>query len=611
MLWYLTPYALLPSVAAMIASAVIVLVWQRRDTLLSRPFLVMMASVILWCVFQALDISHRSYVGKFIFTVVQYYGIATIPIGWFCFALIYTSREHLVTRRLVLGLIVLQLPTYLGAPTNPWHNLFWSDLQLVNLAGAVVINGSFGPLWYYHLCSGYLLILIGTVLIVRGLLRAPPLYRRQGAAILLGVFLPWIASILYVSGVRPFGFMDLTPLGFALSGVAFAVGIARFQILELVPAARDALIEHMGDAVLVLDEQGRIVDLNPAALRLIAIPAERALGRTVTNLLPDQADLIARFRSLTSAATTVSLDRGHGLEHYDLRISPVRGRRGQVTGRLLVLRDIGEQKRVEQELHTAKEAAEAASRAKSAFLANMSHELRTPLNAIIGYSEMLQEDADGHDPAARADLERIAGAGKHLLALINDILDISKIEAGRMELSLEQVSLQPLLADVIATIEPLMRQRNNTLELQIAPAVPPLTADPTRLQQILLNLLSNAAKFTQDGQICLTVTLQPAQPDEAQAEMILLAVRDTGIGMTPEQIARLFQPFAQADSSTTRQYGGTGLGLAISRSFARMMDGDIMVQSSPGVGSTFTLILPVVRQAADSMRWEVHQSAGI
>ncbi|MBX0330946.1 PAS domain-containing protein [Oscillochloris sp. ZM17-4] len=598
MLWYLTPYAIIPGVAAIISASVFVLVWRHHGTALARPFLIMQAVIIVWCVAQALELSYGAYGGKVILTVVQYLGIATLPIALLCFALIYSGRERLVTPWLVAGLAALQLPTYLGAPTNMLHRLFWSDMGLQRLPGAVVLTVAFGPLWYYHLIVSYTLILIGTVLMVRGLLRAPPLYRRQGAAILVGVFLPWVASILYVTGVRPFGFMDLTPLGFALSGVALAIGIARFQILDLVPTARDAVIEYMGDAVVVLDAGRRIVDVNPAALRLIGADADAVLGRTVVDLLPDHADLVAQFSGLDYAATTISVDRGRGVEHYDLRISTVRGRSGLVSGRLLVLRDIGDQKRTEQELQAAKEAAEEASRAKSAFLANMSHELRTPLNAIIGYSEMLREDLGEHDETVQSDLGRIAGAGKHLLALINDILDISKIEAGRMELSLEELSLRPLLDGVIATVEPLARQRGNTISLQTPPALPRLITDPTRLRQILLNLLSNAAKFTQGGQISLEVTLRPGAPDGAHPEMIAFAVRDTGIGMTPAQMDRLFQPFAQADSSTTRQYGGTGLGLAISRSFARMLHGDICVESSPGEGSTFTLIFPPVPAGA-------------
>jgi PAS domain S-box-containing protein len=600
MLWYVTPYALIPAVAALISAAVFALVWRRRDTALARPFLVLLGAVIVWCAFQALELSQRAYTGKFIFTVVQYYAIAVVPIAWLCFALIYAGWERVVTQRFVVALLMLQLPTFIGAPTNPLHWLFWSELSLVNRPNAVTLSGSFGPLWYYHLFSSYLMTLIGTVLIVRGLVRAPPLYRRQAVALLVGVLLPWFGSILFVTGVRPFGFMDLTPLGFALSGVAFAFAITRYHILDLVPAARDAVIEYMGDAVVVLDASRRIVDANPAALRLAGLPADAMLGRTVAELLPKHADLLVQFQGVEHAATTISLDRGNGVEHYDLRISPVRGRRGRVTGRLLVLRDIREQKRVEQELQAAKEAAEEANRAKSAFLANMSHELRTPLNAIIGYSEMLQEDLDGADATTHADLARIAGAGKHLLALINDILDLSKIEAGRMELIMEEVAVQPLVEDVIATVTPLAQQRGNTLTLDIAPALPPLTTDQTRLQQILLNLLSNAAKFTERGTITVSVLCEQSddESDESGASRVQpaalrFAVADTGIGMTPEQMDRLFQPFAQADSSTTRQYGGTGLGLAISRSFARMLGGDIYVESAPGEGSTFTLIIPV------------------
>jgi hypothetical protein len=196
MVWYLTPYAIIPVIAAVISAAVFTLVWQHHDTALARPFLIMQAAIIVWCVFQALDLSYRPYAGKVGFTVVQYFGIATIPIAWLCFALIYTGWERQVSRWLVMGLVALQLPTFLGAPTNGLHWLFWSDLRLTTLPGAVILSATFGPLWYYHLAMSYTLILIGTVLMIRGLLRAPPLYRRQGVALLIGVFLPWIASIL-------------------------------------------------------------------------------------------------------------------------------------------------------------------------------------------------------------------------------------------------------------------------------------------------------------------------------------------------------------------------------------------------------------------------------
>jgi signal transduction histidine kinase len=243
-----------------------------------------------------------------------------------------------------------------------------------------------------------------------------------------------------------------------------------------------------------------------------------------------------------------------------------------------------------------------ASQHESQFLANMSHELRTPLNAIIGVSEMLREDAE----ALKQDLEpldRVLGAARHLLALINDILDLSKIEAGRMELHLESFPLVPLIEDVAKTIEPMATKNGNRLVIERPANLGTIHADQIRFRQSLLNLASNANKFTEKG----TITIAAHQGQENDRDWITLAVTDTGIGMTPEQMGKLFQEFSQASSATASRYGGTGLGLAISRRFCQMMGGDITVESEPGRGSTFTIRLPriveapkVVAQPADT-----------
>ncbi len=239
--------------------------------------------------------------------------------------------------------------------------------------------------------------------------------------------------------------------------------------------------------------------------------------------------------------------------------------------------------------------AERANQAKSQFLANMSHELRTPLNAIIGYSEMLQEEAveEGQEDFV-PDLEKIHTAGRHLLSLINNILDLSKIEAGKTELYLEQFDVRELVSEVESTVLPLVERNGNRLETSVAGGVEGMIADVTKVRQVLLNLLSNASKFTEGGAIRLDVT--PVEDDPAMVEM---RVSDEGIGMTGEQLGRLFQAFSQAEASTTRKFGGTGLGLVISRHFCRMMGGEIDVTSVHGEGTTFSVRLPLdVRTAA-------------
>jgi signal transduction histidine kinase/CheY-like chemotaxis protein len=237
----------------------------------------------------------------------------------------------------------------------------------------------------------------------------------------------------------------------------------------------------------------------------------------------------------------------------------------------------------------ANEVAKQASQAKSAFLANMSHELRTPLNAILGYSEMLAEDAEAAGQADIVpDLQKIQTAGKHLLGLINDVLDLSKIEAGKMRLYLETFAVQTVVDEAVVTARPLLEKNGNRLEVRCPEHIGSIREDVTKVRQVLLNLLSNAAKFTKDG----LVTLDVRREVGVAGNWVFFRVTDTGIGMTPQQTARLFESFGQADAGTTKKYGGTGLGLAITRKLCHLMGGEIEVESAPGRGTTFTVRLP-------------------
>ncbi|NJN18643.1 MAG: ammonium transporter [Oscillochloris sp.] len=368
------------------------------------------------------------------------------------------------------------------------------------------------------------------------------------------------------------------------------------ETLERAVARTETIVRTAMDGIVTFSRQGmQVATLNPAAEAIFGVPERQLAGRTITDLIAEPATPEATAALLSETAQAGArrelLGRRADGSTFPLEVVVTEARIDREPFFTGTFRDITERKQFERDLIAAKEAAEAASRAKSTFLANMSHELRTPLNAIIGYSEMLREEADdlGYDDFS-PDLEKIRTAGKHLLELINNILDLSKIEAGRMELFNEIFSIDQMLNDVLVTVRPLIEQRGNQFVIERDPQHGMMHADLTKIRQVLLNLLSNAAKFTENG----TITLRVAKHDTEYGDLIRFSVSDTGIGMSEEQVGRLFQEFMQADASTTRRYGGTGLGLALSKRFAQMMGGDIGVASALGTGSTFTVTLPLI-----------------
>jgi signal transduction histidine kinase len=338
----------------------------------------------------------------------------------------------------------------------------------------------------------------------------------------------------------------------------------------------------------------RVVQYNHAANQLLSLDAGRSFAKEVKTL----AEEIEYARD----PDDVEIRLGGESEDRILSVSraPINEAERQI-GKLLFIRDISPQKNAEEaviasnrELMQARDDALQASRTKSAFLANMSHELRTPLNAIIGYSEMLEEDARGAGKAEELqDLQKIHGAGHHLLALINDILDLSKIEAGKMELYREQFNVASVVNTVGSLLQRDAEKNSNILTVECPPDIGTIYADQARLKQVLTNLVSNSLKFTENG----AVRVEVQRTKDGGRDMVVFRVSDTGIGMTREQLDNIFQYFAQADPSVTRKYGGTGLGLAISQQFCQMMGGSISVESVVNQGSTFTVSLPVASKA--------------
>ncbi|WP_230467181.1 hybrid sensor histidine kinase/response regulator [Lujinxingia vulgaris] len=358
-----------------------------------------------------------------------------------------------------------------------------------------------------------------------------------------------------------------------------------------------AVLETAPDGIITVDNDGKVLTANEAAARIFEREHGTIAGEHITELI-----------SSMDPGTLEDLDTGESLEHTGVRASgefPAEIAFGTLGDRLiLVLRDITERKQAEQEIRQARDAAIHANQAKSAFLANMSHELRTPLNAVIGYSEIIIEEIEflQQDSPKDAsvvgeflpDLSRIRTAGTHLLALINDILDLSKIEAGKMSVHVEMFDINDMVEDIRSTVMPLAEKNRNTLNVEISDELGYMNTDATKMRQILFNLLSNACKFTSDG----TITMR-MYPSETYSHVVC-EVEDTGVGVDEEQLKAIFEAFTQADSSTTREFGGTGLGLTITRHFCELLGGGIEVESTPGKGSLFKVTLAMNLRATDT-----------
>ena len=374
--------------------------------------------------------------------------------------------------------------------------------------------------------------------------------------------------------------------------------------LKAIETYAQNIVDTVREPLLILDTTLRARSANRAFYETFRVTPEETEARLIYELgngqwdIPDLRTLLEDIVPRSSVFNDFELE--HDFPAIGRRVMLLNARKLQAGhhGELLVLamEDVTERRRAEEEVARAREAAETANKTKSLFLANMSHELRTPLNAILGYSEMLCEEAAERElDGFGADLEKIGSAGRHLLALINDILDLSKIEAGKMELFLERFEVAELIGEVASTIRPMVETNGNTLRLDLAPDLGEMHADQMKVRQGLFNLLSNAVKFTRDG----SVTVTAAREARGGREWIVFRVADTGIGLSEEQIVRLFQDFSQADASTTRRFGGTGLGLALTRRFCQMMGGDVTVHSVEGEGSVFTIRLPAsVRDAS-------------
>jgi PAS domain S-box-containing protein len=576
-----SPLSLLPLFASVVALFIAVYVWRLRPRRGATTLAWLAIATLLWSLGYALEIAGADLPTKLFWAKVQYIGIASVPLCWLVFALEYAGYDRWLTRRNVALLAIIPVITVLLAFTTEIHGLIWSIFDLDPASSAAPLKVSHGAWFWIYWIYSQLLVLSGTVILIRTLASAQRPYRWQAGLILLAALLPWIGNFLYVTGLNPVAPLDLTPFAFVLSEAAVALGLSRFRLLSLTPVAQATVIENLNDGVFVIDDQGAIVNLNPAAQQLLQVSAAQVIGQPAAKVFERWPMLTERYRDATDLRDEISLGTGSDRRNYELRLSPLKDRRGRLMGRVLLVRDISE-------LVQARDQALEASRLKSELLARVSHELRTPLSAILGYAELLLDGSFGPlgEHQQRAIME-MTGSGQELTILVNELLDSAQLEAGALHLRTRPFDPIEMLQRVENTMGVLARNKELELVTTIAPDLPTtLQGDESRLRQLLINLIGNAIKFTEHG----TVQVRLYRVD---GKWWAMAVSDTGPGIPEEARRYIFEPFRQVDGSITREYRGTGLGLSIVKRLVELMGGTVTLESEVGRGSTFTLTLPL------------------
>jgi PAS domain S-box-containing protein len=581
-------YVALLTIAVIVDVLVALYAWTRRATPGGIYLALLMAAAAIWALANAAEFATPDIPTKIFWAKASYVGVVNVPPLWLLFTLSFSQHTQWFARRRVILLWIVPAIMLGLVMTNEVHHLVWSRVIPDPNTLDLMLVYEHGPGVWLNMLYSYPLLLLGTIGLVRVSLRSAQLYRRQAVALLASAVIPWVVNIFYMAGFRPLPSLDLTPVAFALSGLLMAFGIFRFQMLDLVPVARDTLIESINDGVLVLDTRNRVVDINPAACRMIETSAERAIGQPVRALLVQWGELVERFRDTLEAQVEIAPQAGSLAPWLELRISPLYNRRKQFTGRLIALHDITARKRTEEALYLYARELEASNVELDAFAHTVAHDLKSPLSTLAGFGDLLEEKhtaMSGEQLAKSAN--GMARSARRMINIIDELLllasvrKMEEVPTGPLDMAAIVAAAQERLRDIIAASQG---------EIILPPAWPTAIGYAPWVEEVWVNYLSNAFQYGGAPplvEVGFDVAREAA--DKFPKFQVRFWVRDNGAGLTSEEQGRLFTPFTRLDQARAK---GHGLGLSIVRRIVEKLGGRVGVESEVDWGSTFWFTLP-------------------
>jgi PAS domain S-box-containing protein len=581
-------YALAFVAGGILALYVSIVTWTRRSVPGALPFSFMLLALAGWTSARALTAYAVDFDDKVFWYKMMFFGSLPVSVLWLSFTLDYTGSTWW---RRTPNLVLLYLIPFISVVliwTNQWHGWIFVDVSLVTNGTSDYLVWSYGFWFWVAGAYQYLILAIAIIVLSRYFIHSQGINRKPMAALVVGTVIPVVGNAVYLIGWQPFSSQDINPIFFNLGALIYAVAIYYFRFLNIVPEARVRLVEDLPVAILVLDLQGLVADINPATERILGMTRWQILGRQLSKVWP-KLDMV-RSELRDGQHTDLVIGESAFQQHLTIGVTEIRDKRGALGGQLLVLRDITERKATQKKMealfdeeHLLRNSLQIEMEKRNKYSRAIVHELNTPLTAILSSSQLLEEGL--HDQSFKPVIGNIRRASLNLEQRINDLIELASGEVGRLKIYPLPMDIAQMMQQVVEETVPLASAKGLSLISEIPDELPKVMGDETRLKQVLINLLSNAVRFTARGRIVLRVNY--FNPD-----FLIVQVEDTGRGIGKEQMEHLFDPY-QRKVNEGQQLGGLGIGLALCKIFVELHKGNIGVESTPGKGSTFSFTIPI------------------
>ncbi len=586
--------------SGVISTIVVFYLWRRRSASGAKNLMILLIATAGWSLLGALHKISPELPTKILLAKFQYPFILTVPLALITFTLKYTGRERWLTIRNLILLAIVPVVTLALVWTNESHRLIWKQIWL-DVSGPIPIAiYNYGPWFWFYISFAYLLILLSTIWLIQTFIRSPHLYQMQILVMLIGIAAPWLANVIYLLRLSPWPHIDMTPIAFTLSGLAISWGLFWFRISDIVPVARENVLENIPDGVIVLDYHNRIVDLNPAAQEIVSRPVSEVIGQSALKIFVDQPIFMEHLRNVIEAHSEIILRKGDVQRYYDLYTSPLKDKRGRLIGHLITLHDFTGRKHAEEEKSKMEDQLKKAQKMEAigTLAGGVAHDLNNILSGIVSYPELMLMDLP-EDSVLRKPILTIQKSGKRAATIVQDLLTLAQRGVSISEV----VNLNHIISEQLKSPE-FEKLRSFNLNVKVETNLEKdllnIKGSIVHLSKTVMNLISNASEaMPKGGKILISTENQyidkPIRGYDyvKEGNYVTVTVSDNGMGICEEDMDRIFEPFY---TKKVMGRSGTGLGMAVVWGTVKDHKGYIEAESSEGKGTTFTLYFPVTRE---------------